>query len=68
MKVINHKELIKQDLITKVKENEANIDSIGISKDYDIIVNFLDGTKVVLSLSDICNIALELKKQDESIA
>lgn len=68
MKVIKHNELIKQDLITKVKENEAAIDSIGISKNYDIIVNFLDGTKVVLSLSDICNIALELKKQDESIA
>ena len=68
MKVINHKELIKQDLITKVKENEAEIDSIGINKDYDIIVNFLDGTNVVLSLSDICNIALELKKQDNSIA
>lgn len=68
MKVINHEELIKQDLITKVKENEANIDSMGISEDYDIIVNFLDGTKVVLSLSDICNIAVELKKQDDSIA
>lgn len=68
MKVINHEELIKQDLITKVKENEANIDSMGISEDYDIIVNFLDGTKVVLSLSDMCNIAVELKKQDDSIA
>lgn len=68
MKVINREELTKQDLITKVKENEADIDSIGISEDCDIIVNFLDGTKVVFSLSDICNIALELKKQDNSNA
>lgn len=68
MKVMNREELIRQGLITKIKENEADIDSIGISEDCDIIVNFLDGTKVVFSLSDICKIAVEVKKHDESIA
>lgn len=65
MKLLDKNELILQELVTKIKENEAGIESFGIGLNYESIINFIDGTKVVFDLGDLCKIADNFKKKEE---
>lgn len=65
MKLLNKNELILQELVTKIKENEAGIESFGIGLNYESIINFIDGTKVIFDLEDLCKIAVNFKKKEE---
>lgn len=66
IKVLDKNELILQELVTKIKENEAGIESFGIGLNYESIINFIDGTKVVFDLEDLCKIAADFKEKEES--
>ena len=66
IKVLNKNELILQELVTKIKENEVGIESFGIGLNYESIINFIDGTKVIFDLEDLCKIAADFKEKEES--
>lgn len=66
IKVLNKNELILQEFVTKIKENEAGIESFGIGLNCESIINFIDGTKVIINLEDLCKIAVAFKEKEES--
>lgn len=63
MKLLGKNELIRQEFVTKIKENEAGIESFGIGLNYESIINFVDGTKAVFDLDDLCKIAADFKEK-----
>lgn len=63
MKLLGKDELILQEFVTKIKGNEAGIESFGIGLNFESIINFTDGTKAVFYLEDLCKIAADLKKE-----
>lgn len=65
IKVLNKNELILQELVTKIKENEVGIESFGIGLNYESIINFIDGTKVIFSWEELCEMAVDYKKKEE---
>lgn len=65
MKFLDKNELILQEFVTKIKENEAGIESFGIGLNYESIINFVDGTKAVFDLEDLCKIAVDFKEKKE---
>ena len=66
MKLLGKNELIRQELITKIKKNEAGIESFGIGLNYESIINFVDGTKAIFDLEDLCKIAADFKGKKEN--
>lgn len=65
MKLLDKNELILQEFVTKIKENEAGIESFGIGLNFESIINFVDGTKAVFDLEDLCKIAADFKENKE---
>lgn len=63
MKLLGKDELILQEFVTKIKGNEAGIESFGIGLNFESIINFTDGTKAIFDLEDLCKIAADLKKE-----
>lgn len=66
MKLLSKNKLILQELVTKIKENEAGIASFGIGLNYESIINFIDGTKFIFDLEDLCKIAANCKEKEEA--
>lgn len=65
MKLLDKNELIRQEFVTKIKENEEGIESFGTGSNYESVINFVDGTKAVFDLEDLCKIAVDFKKKKE---
>ena len=67
MKFLGKNELILQEFVTKIKENEAGIESFGIGLNFESIINFVDGAKAVFDLEDLCKIAADFKEKKEKL-
>ena len=47
-------------------EENASIESICVGNDYEPVIKFKDGSKVVFDWKEICEAAINFKKQEEN--
>lgn len=62
MKLLSKNKLVRQVLVWKVKEDPDGVDKICVGMSQNPIINFTDGTKVIFSWEEICNMAADFKK------
>lgn len=55
-----------QALVGKAEENPEGIDEICVGMNQVPIINFKDGTKVIFSWKELCEMAVNFKKKEES--
>lgn len=66
MKLLSKDELIVQVLVAKVKDELCEVDKVCVGISQTPIINFTDGTKVIFSWIDLCNMAVDFKKKEEA--
>lgn len=66
MKLLNKNKLIMQVLVGEVKEDPDGVDRICVGMSQNPIINFTDGTKVIFSWEELCEMAVNFKKKEES--
>ena len=66
MKLLGKNKLIMQVLVGKVEEDPNGIDGICVGMSQNPIINFNDGTKVIFSWEELCEMAVNFKKKEES--
>lgn len=55
-----------QVLVGKVREDSDGIDRICVGMSQNPIINFNDGTRVVFSWEELCEMAVNFKKTEET--
>lgn len=66
MKLLSKNKLIMQVLVGKAEENPEGIDEICVGMNQAPIINFKDGSKVIFSWKELCEMAVNFKKKEES--
>ena len=66
MKLLSKNKLIMQVLVAKAEENPEGIDEICVGMNQAPIINFKDGSKVIFSWKELCEMAVNFKKKEES--
>lgn len=66
MKLLGKNKLIVQVLVAKVEDELCEVDKVCVGINQTPIINFTDGTKVVFSWIDLCNMAVDFKKEEEA--
>lgn len=66
MKLLSKNKLVRQVLVWKVKEDPDGVDKICVGMSQNPIINFTDGTKVIFSWEELCEMAVNFKKKEES--
>lgn len=71
MKLLSKNKLIMQVLVGKIEDeqdkDELNgVDKICVGMSQNPIINFKDGTKVIFSWEELCKMAINYKKKEES--
>lgn len=66
MKLLGKNKLIMQVLVGEVEENPEGVDEICVGMNQNPIINFTDGTKVIFSWEELCKMAVNFKKKEES--
>lgn len=66
MKLLSKNKLIMQVLVGTVKEDPDGVDRICIGMSQNPIINFKDGTRVIFSWEELCEMAVNFKKKEES--
>lgn len=65
MKLLSKNKFIVQVLVAKVKDELCEVDKVCVGINQSPIINFTDGTKVVFSWIELCNMAVDFKKKEE---
>lgn len=65
MKLLSKDKLIVQVLVAKVEDELCEVDKVCVGINQSPIINFTDGTKVVFSWIELCNMAVNYKKKEE---
>lgn len=68
MKLLSKNKLTMQVLVGEVKEDPDGVDRICVGMDQAPIINFTDGTKVIFSWEELCEMAVDYKKNEEEKA
>lgn len=55
-----------QVLVARVEDEFCEIDKICVGMNQAPIINFKDGTRVVFSWQELCNMAADFKKEEEA--
>lgn len=66
MKLLGKNKLIVQVLFAKVKDELCEVDKVCVGINQSPIINFTDGTKVVFSWIELCNMAVDFKKEEDA--
>lgn len=66
MKLLSKNKLIMQVLVGKAEENPEGIDEICVGMNQAPIINFKDDSKVIFSWKELCEMAVNFKKKEES--
>ena len=65
MKLLSKNKFIVQVLVAKVEDELCEVDKVCVGINQFPIINFTDGTKVVFSWIELCNMAVDFKKKEE---
>lgn len=70
MKLLSKNNLIMQTLVGEIEDEQDKdeldgVDKICIGMNQNPIINFKDGTKVIFSWEELCNMAADFKKKEE---
>lgn len=68
MKLLNKNKLVMQALVGEVEEDPDGVDKICIGMNQNPIINFTDGTSVIFSWQELCEMAADFKKKEEEKA
>lgn len=68
MKLLNKNKLTMQVLVGKVEEDPDGVDQICVGMDQAPIINFKDGSKVVFCWEELCEMAVNFKKKEDTKA
>lgn len=68
MKLLNKNKLTMQVLVGKVEEDPDGVDQICVGMDQAPIINFKDGSKVVFCWEELCDMAVNFKKKEDTKA
>lgn len=71
MKLLNKNKLVMQLLVGQIEDEQDKdeldgLDQICVGMDQAPIINFKDGTKVIFSWEELCKMAIDFKKKEES--
>lgn len=66
MKLLSKNKLTMQVLVARVEDEFCEIDKICVGMNQAPIINFKDGTRVVFSWQELCNMAVDFKKEEEA--
>lgn len=66
MKLLSKNKLTVQVLVGKVEEDPDGVDKICVEMNQAPIINFTDGTKVIFSWEELCEMAVNFKKKEEA--
>lgn len=66
MKLLSKNKLVMQALVGEVEEGPDGVDRICIGMNQNPIINFTDGTKVIFSWEELCDMAVNYKKNEET--
>lgn len=71
MKLLNKNKLVMQVLVGKIEDEQDKdkldgVDKICVGMSQAPIINFKDGTKVVFSWEELCEMAINFKKKEEA--
>lgn len=71
MKLLNKNKLVVQVLVGKIEDEQDKdkldgVDKICVGMSQAPIINFKDGTKVVFSWEELCEMAINFKKKEEA--
>lgn len=65
MKLLSKNKLVLQVLVAKVEDELCEVDEICLGMSQAPIINFKDGTKVIFSWSELCDMAADFKKREQ---
>lgn len=65
MKLLGKNKLIMQVLVGEVREDPDGVDRICVGMSQNPIINFKDGTKVIFSWEELCEMAVDFKEKEE---
>ncbi len=69
MKLLSKNKLVMQALVGEVEEDDPDgVDKICIGMNQNPIINFTDGTSVIFSWQELCEMAANYKKKEEAKA
>ena len=68
MKLLSKNKLVMQALVGEVEEDPDGVDKICIGMNQNPIINFTDGTSVIFSWQELCEMAANYKKKEEAKA
>lgn len=63
MKLLNRNKLVMQVLVAEVEDNSDGIEQICVGMNQAPIINFDDGSKVIFSWQELCDMAIEYKRK-----
>nr|DAQ25378.1 MAG TPA: hypothetical protein [Caudoviricetes sp.] len=66
MKLLSKNKLVMQALVGEVEEDPDGVDKICIGMNQNPIINFKDGTSVIFSWEELCEMAANFKKKEEA--
>ena len=66
MKLLGKNKLVMQALVGEVEEDPDGVDKICIGMNQNPIINFTDGTSVIFSWEELCEMAVDYKKKEEA--
>lgn len=66
MKLLSKTKLVMQVLVGEVKEDPDGVDRICVGMSQNPIINFKDGTRVIFSWEELCEMAVNFKKKEEA--
>lgn len=65
MKLLSKNKLVMQALVGEVEEDPDGVDKICIGMNQNPIINFKDGTSVIFSWEELCEMAVNFKKREQ---
>lgn len=66
MKLLSKNKLTIQVLVGEVEESSEGVDKVCVGINQAPIINFTDGTKVIFSWEELCEMAGNFKKKEEA--
>ena len=66
MKLLSKNKLVMQALVGEVEEDPDGVDKICIGMNQNPIINFKDGTSVIFSWEELCEMAADFKKREQA--
>ena len=66
MKLLSKNKLIMQVLVGRLEDEFCEIDKICVGINQAPIINFKDGTRVVFNWKELCEMAMNFKKNEET--